>query len=332
MNKIRLKLIFVAAILVISCLFAFSTNVIAAIPTPTEEFFVNDGADVLNSDTEKYIIDRNAYLSSECGAQICVVTVETIGSYDIEDYAYELFNSWGIGSSERDNGVLLLIVTGDELCWCLQGTGLETTLPTSLISRILTEKMEDDFYSGNFDSGARNTFDALFDTVCSIYNLDPYGKYDENDDFYIANWDDNGYNSNYYGGSTGSVSLSCASCLSCAACTGFGTIVVFVIIFAVLITILRVLSSIGGGRVRHVRRHPPRPPMGGFGFGFRPDHHHHRHHNHRPRGFGGFGGFGGGSRGGGTGFKGGGFKGGGFGGFKGGGGGSRGGGAGFGRR
>ena len=54
----------------------------------------------------------NAQLSSSCdGARIGVLTVDYTGSATTEDYAMaSAINAWGIGSSSKNNGVLILLV------------------------------------------------------------------------------------------------------------------------------------------------------------------------------------------------------------------------------
>lgn len=305
------------------------------IPLSDEGAYALDKSGVLSSETEDHIARYNQYLAESCGAQICVVTIPTmdyVGYDDIENYAYDLFNAWGIGDKDEENGVLLLLVTDDELCWCLQGEGLEDTLSSSAISDILTENMQDDFYAGEFDSGTKKTFDALYRRLCAIYSVDPDGV----DDFTY----DPGYNN-------GTVFPNEPVPAKGKEPSFWEVIVIklsfweiIVIIIAVLVALRligKVFSAIGsdsgnggcgcgclpafllGTRVGSSNRRGPRP--GGFHGGPRPG------GGSRPSG--GFTGGGGRSRGGGGGFHGGG----GFGGgFKGGGGGSRGGGAGFGRK
>ena len=103
--------------------------------TPTSDFYVYDGADVLSESTESNIVSKNDILYNASGAQIVVVTVQSTGRMTTEEYAYELANSWGIGSASQNNGVLLLLSIGDEDYQCIQGSGLESLLPTSTLSR-----------------------------------------------------------------------------------------------------------------------------------------------------------------------------------------------------
>ena len=77
---------------------------------PTDQRVVDD-AGVLSSTTTQTIEDLNLQLQNQCkGAQIGVLTVQYTGSLSTEDYATEAFNTWGIGSSSENNGVLILLV------------------------------------------------------------------------------------------------------------------------------------------------------------------------------------------------------------------------------
>ena len=305
--------------------FALGCAKVENIPLSDEGAYALDKSGVLSSETEGHIARYNQYLAESCGAQICVVTIPTmdyVGYDDIENYAYDLFNAWGIGDKDEENGVLLLLVTDDELCWCLQGEGIEDTLSSSAISDILTENMQDDFYAGEFDSGTQKTFDALYRRLCAIYSVDPDGV----DDFTY----DPGYNN-------GTVFPNEPVPAKSKKLSFWEIIVIIITVLVALRLIGKVFSAIGsnsgngcsgcgclpafllGTRVGSSNRRGPRP--GGFHGGPRPG------GGSRPSG--GFTGGGGRSRGGGGGFHGGGGSG---GGFKGGGGGSRGGGAGFGRK
>ena len=83
----------------------------AQLPSLPKDQCVVDGAGVLSSSTVQTITELNAQLESSCsGAQIGVLTVEYTGNDSTEDYATQAFNAWGIGSSSKNNGVLILLV------------------------------------------------------------------------------------------------------------------------------------------------------------------------------------------------------------------------------
>lgn len=142
---------------------------------PTEQFYVADYAGVIDADVQSAIVNSSAELYDRTGAQIVVVTVNFIGDSNIEEYSMQLFNTWGIGDAEKDNGVLLLMVIGAENYWCVQGKGLEALFPTSTIKRLLDEYLEPDFAQGHYSDGARKMYDAIYAELLDIYNLNDAG-------------------------------------------------------------------------------------------------------------------------------------------------------------
>lgn len=209
-----------------------------ALLSPTSDFYVNDNAGVLSSSTEQDIVEKNDALYAASGAQIVVVTVNDTEGLGAAEYSYQLANDWGIGSARENNGVLLLLSIGEQDYQCIQGSGLEDTLPTMTLSRILQEDLEPDFAAGDYDAGVQKTFNALYEQVCSIYGLDP-----ANPGAGLAP----GYEPDHSTASTGLFGLGLAA---------------MVLPFGALILVLVVLSSLRPryGRRYYGRPYPPRPP------------------------------------------------------------------------
>jgi uncharacterized protein len=128
---------------------------------PTDVFYVNDYADVINEDVEEDIITYGGRLEEQTGAQVVVVTVDFTDGETLENYALELFNEWGIGSGEKNNGVLILLSIGDDDYWVMQGEGLEDTLTSGKISGILQEYLEPDFAAKDYSAGVEKTYEAF---------------------------------------------------------------------------------------------------------------------------------------------------------------------------
>lgn len=131
-----------------------------------------DEANVLTPETENYIITQNDALFALTGAQIVVACVNTTGTTDISDYAHSLFNSWGIGSAEENNGVLVLLSIGEEDYWTLQGEGLEDSLPSGILKTMQNEFLEPDFAVKQYDAGVRLYFDAILTHLETLYSVD----------------------------------------------------------------------------------------------------------------------------------------------------------------
>jgi uncharacterized protein len=66
-----------------------------------------------------------------------LVTVPTLAGEPIEDVANALFRKWGIGQKGKDNGLLLLLVTGDRRMRLEVGYGLEPIIPDGYAGSVL---------------------------------------------------------------------------------------------------------------------------------------------------------------------------------------------------
>ena len=71
--------------------------------------FVNDFAKIMNNEQVSSLEKALSDFNSQTTAQISVVTVPSLIDETIETYAVKLFEEWGIGDKEKDNGVLFLI-------------------------------------------------------------------------------------------------------------------------------------------------------------------------------------------------------------------------------
>lgn len=294
---------------------------------PGEDFYYLDTADVLSRDTEGEIYFCNQLLYEQCGAEIVVAALDSIDGADIYDYAMEMGNSWGIGSSERNNGFLLLMAIEENEYYAIAGSGLQGIFPASVLKEMMEENLSEDFYAKNYDSAACSFFEAVFAKIADYYNLDITVK--DGVAAYEAYVADDSAAKDY--GSTSAAHVADGRDSHDEGGSFFQMLVTIIVVVAIL-------SIVFGGRRRR----------GGFFFFpvFRPGpHHHHRpphpgphhdpHHHDRPKPpprSGGFGGGHGGGFGGGHGGSFGGSRGGGgFGGGRGGGGGGFRGGAGSGR-
>lgn len=117
-NAVRLAAAALLAALLSTAVFA------AGYPDAPQEHFTRDEAGVLSEATIQAVDELNASLEAS-GAQIAVLTVGTTGEEYIDDYTYGVFDTWGVGSAEQNNGVLFLLAIDDQNYYCALGAGLE---------------------------------------------------------------------------------------------------------------------------------------------------------------------------------------------------------------
>lgn len=306
---------FIAALIICAAL----SSPAFAVVSKSDSFYAADYANVLSSATEDMIINYNGALEQQCqGAQIVVVTVDYLDGMYCDEYAYQLFNDWGVGSSEYNNGMLLLLAVQENKAWLAYGLGLNSKLDTNDVDNMLDKYFWDDFDAGKYDAAVTTLFKALLNWYDEEYGSSTASSGTQNSSaqssYQNSYSNDAGHYYNNYG--------------------GYGFVQVIRSIIKTGIIIVIIIAIFGGNR---------RGGRGGGGGGgswlpwllfFNSQARNHRHYNDRnnwpprgPGGLGGSGGFGGGFGGGsGRGGFGGGFGGGsgrGGGGFSGGGGGRR---------
>ncbi len=138
--------------------------------------YTYDHAGVLSDKTMKHIDAMNTSLFAQTGAQIMVVTVDSTGGTDIVQYATDLGNRYGVGSAERDNGLVIVLALED-----IAQNGLKGDYGVSggdglykygqELTSLLYYYMEDDFAAGDYDAGVKKTFDAYIDWFADFYNV-----------------------------------------------------------------------------------------------------------------------------------------------------------------
>ncbi len=230
-----------ALVMALACLAMLLCGASFDIPSDS---WVMDEANILSAQTEQYVNERTKVLSDACGAQIGVATVEYTGSLSVEDYAYQLANEWGLGDAKKNNGVLLLLVPGEDDYRCIQGSGLERTLPTSTLSTILRSDMEPNWVKGDYDTGVQQTVQALYEELASIYNV------------------------NTSAGTAGGSQQQSRPTNNSFGGSGVSFLLMLIILVVIVVAVLLTPRGPRGPRgPRPPRGGGPRPPRGGGGFG-----------------------------------------------------------------
>ena len=133
--------------------------------------YVYDGANVLSSSTESYIERTGSALAEACGAEVVVATVDFTDGEDIADYAYDLFNKWGIGDKKANNGLLILLSVGAEDYYAEPGVGLTDVFTGGVLDAMLYDYLEDDFASKEYDSGVKKVYARAVEILEDHYNV-----------------------------------------------------------------------------------------------------------------------------------------------------------------
>ncbi|MHA1690388.1 MAG: TPM domain-containing protein [Candidatus Heimdallarchaeaceae archaeon] len=132
--------------------------------------FVNDFENIIENDEDlEFMIYQ---FQQETSTEIVVVTVSDFGGTTIEAYAVKLFENWGIGTDEYDNGVLILVSSAQRESRIEVGYGLEGSLPDALTGRIQDNEMIPHFRSDNYTQGITGGVEAVMSATRGEYVME----------------------------------------------------------------------------------------------------------------------------------------------------------------
>lgn len=101
--------------------------------------YLSDFAGVADEASRAELERYCAAVEGSTGAQIALVTVPTLHGEPIEDVANTLYRAWGVGRKGSNEGVLLLLVTGERRSRLEVGYGLEPHIPDGFAGSVLRE-------------------------------------------------------------------------------------------------------------------------------------------------------------------------------------------------
>jgi len=131
--------------------------------------YLNDYAGVLTPEDAASIRTLFADFEREMGARVVLLTIGSIGDYDtadtsIEAFATHLFNTWGIGDRQKNNGVLIVFAKNDRAVRIEVGSGYGQA-PDAPMRSVINELMLPEFKRGQYSSGIVAGARAVIDTL-----------------------------------------------------------------------------------------------------------------------------------------------------------------------
>ncbi len=119
--------------------------------------YVNDLASLLTADHTASLRSLFSELKTDNGVEIVVVTLDSIHDYatgdaSIESFATNLFNTWGVGAAQKNDGVLILVAWKDREVRIEVGAGYGDSLNADM-QTIIDEQMIPAFRNENYSQG-----------------------------------------------------------------------------------------------------------------------------------------------------------------------------------
>jgi uncharacterized protein len=143
------------------------------------EFLSQSEANTIETELETF--------SNETSNQICVVVVDDFGGTDASDFATKIGNEWGVGTKDKNNGIVILIKPttsdGGHQLFIAVGYGLEGAIPDLATKRIREEQMNPYLKSGENYQAISNAVQVLSQLAKGEIDVKNYAKENDSNDW-----------------------------------------------------------------------------------------------------------------------------------------------------
>jgi uncharacterized protein len=145
---------------------------------PPYKGHINDFASVMDQPTEERLEQFLLDFENKTGAQLAVVTIQSLEGQPLEDYANGLYRAWGLGQKtgpNKDKGALLIVVIGDRKTRLEVGYGLEGDFPDGLAGEVI-RRMRPDLQQGQYGQAITNGVRTIVATLAQKWGVSLEGN------------------------------------------------------------------------------------------------------------------------------------------------------------
>jgi len=118
---------------------------------------INDFANIVSADARSSLESSLSALATQTGIEVAVAVVPSLQGDYIENVAVQLFEEWGIGSAEKNDGVLILLAIEDRELRIETGYGAEALITDgeadTIIRTVMVPRLRDGDYAGAISEG-----------------------------------------------------------------------------------------------------------------------------------------------------------------------------------
>jgi uncharacterized protein len=132
---------------------------------------VYDEAGLLSSSERTRLSQKLTAYTDTTSTAIVVAIIRSLNGAPISDYAVELGRAWGVGQEGADNGVVVLVSSGDRKVFIATGYGLEGAIPDAIANRIVENILTPAFRQQQFYAGLDRGTDALIQAAAGEFTV-----------------------------------------------------------------------------------------------------------------------------------------------------------------
>lgn len=152
----KIRTLAVTLFAVFACLSLCSGNskvsALAVPPAPTDIPIV-DATNTLSEEQKNSLANSIAESRAKTSNQIAILMIPSLENGSLEEYSIDVARQWGVGTKEKSNGVLILIVKNDRKIRIEVGYGLEGALTDAKSSQIIRNVIAPEFRQDRYFEG-----------------------------------------------------------------------------------------------------------------------------------------------------------------------------------
>ena len=134
--------------------------------------WANDFTNTLSPQELQQLNSRLKSYEDTTTNQLVSVMIASLDGYPLEDYSYSVAEKNKIGTKEKSNGVLFLVIKNDRKMRIEVGYGLEGVLPDALASSIIRNEVAPYFRKNEYYAGINSGIDAIIAAIGGEYKAD----------------------------------------------------------------------------------------------------------------------------------------------------------------
>lgn len=154
-------------------LFARNVSAQKLFDKPNPPQAVNDFGNFLEPFQKDALEQKLRNYNDSTSSAIVIITVPDLQGYDIPQLSLKYLRDWGIGTKEKNNGVVILVSKAERQARIETGSGMEGVLPDILAKQIIDDKLVPSFKLDDYYGGFNNTIDAIIQAAAGEYKADP---------------------------------------------------------------------------------------------------------------------------------------------------------------
>ncbi len=132
------------------------------IPLPGPQGYVSDHAQAIDGGWKERIRSVCQDLERKTGVEMVVVTVPTIKPFgSANEYATALYEKWGIGSTQQEHGVMVLVAVQERQAAITLGRKMWPVITPAVVNQVGRESLHPSIDLGHFGEGLYLTVVAL---------------------------------------------------------------------------------------------------------------------------------------------------------------------------